>query len=79
LNRRTKNLHVENACIGCGLCARKCPVQAIEMKNKTPVWVKDKCVMCLGCLHRCPKFAIQYGNGKATKKHGQYVNPHVKV
>ena len=79
LNRRTKNLHVEDACVGCGLCAKKCPVQAIEMKNKKPVWVKDKCVMCLGCLHRCPKFAIQYGNGKATRTHGQYVNPNVKV
>ena len=75
--RRTAHFCVENTCIGCGLCARKCPVQAIEMQKRRPVWVKDKCVMCLGCLHRCPKFAIQYG--KNTKKHGQYTNPNVKV
>lgn len=76
--RKTSNLHLEDSCIGCGLCAKKCPVQAIEMQNKKPVWIKDKCVMCLGCLHRCHKFAIQYGNEK-TKEHGQYTNPHVKV
>lgn len=75
--RRTSHFHVEDTCIGCGLCAKKCPVQAIEMRDKKPVWVKDKCVMCLGCLHRCPKFAIQY-EGK-TKKHRQYTNPNVKV
>ena len=75
--RRTMNFHVEDTCIGCGLCAKKCPVQAIEIQDKRPVWVKDKCVMCLGCLHRCPKFAIQYG--KNTKKHGQYTNPNVVV
>ena len=75
--RRTTNLHVENSCIGCGLCAKKCPVQAIEMREGKPVWVKDKCVMCLGCLHRCPKFAIQYKN--RTQRHGQYTNPNGSV
>ncbi len=73
--RRTSRLSVDEKCIGCGLCAKKCPVQAIQMQNGKPVWVKEKCVMCLCCLHRCPKFAIQCGN--KTRNHGQYTNPNV--
>lgn len=75
--RLTTHFHVENSCIGCGLCAKNCPVQAIELQNKKPVWTKEKCAMCLGCLHHCPKFSIQYG--KHTKKHGQYRNPNVTL
>lgn len=75
--RLTSNFHVEDNCIGCGLCEKKCPVEAIKLENKRPIWVKNKCIMCLGCLHRCPKFSIQYG--KNTKKHGQYTNPNVNV
>ena len=71
--RRTSSLSVESTCIGCGMCAEKCPENAIEMKNRKPVWVKDKCSMCLGCLHCCPQFAIQ--RGENTKKHGQYIHP----
>lgn len=74
--RRTSHFKVEDTCIGCGLCARNCPVSAIEMREKRPVWVKDECVMCLRCLHHCPKFAIQYG--KRTKRHGQYTHSALK-
>lgn len=31
--RLTSNFHVEDCCIGCGLCAKKCPVQAIRMQS----------------------------------------------
>jgi NAD-dependent dihydropyrimidine dehydrogenase PreA subunit/flavodoxin len=75
--RKTSHFHVEDSCIGCGLCAKKCPVQAIEMKDGHPVWVKERCVMCAGCLHRCPKFAIQYDN--KTRDHGQYSHPGVRI
>ena len=70
--RKTKHFWVEDTCIGCGLCAKKCPISAIKLKDRKPEWAKAQCVMCLACLHHCPKFAIQYG--KNTKKHGQYVH-----
>lgn len=75
--RSTSFFHVEDSCVGCGLCARVCPLSAIRLGNGKPVWVKGKCTMCLGCLHRCPKFAIQYG--ESTAKHGQFVNPNVTL
>ena len=74
---KTSHLHVEDSCIGCGLCAKNCPVSAIEMKDGKPTWTKKNCSMCLGCLHRCPKFAIQYDD--KTKDHGQYLHPDEKA
>ncbi len=71
--RRTVHLSVNSDCIGCSLCAKRCPACAIKMENRRPVWIKKECIMCLRCLHHCPKAAIEYD--KKTGKHGQYHHP----
>lgn len=83
----TSRFSVTDACIDCGLCARKCPPAAIEMRGEgrdaRPVWVADHCALCRGCLHRCPKNAIEYGKSERsrprTRRHGQFRNPHARV
>ncbi len=77
-DRQTSNFFLDDGCTGCGLCAKRCPAQAIEISDGRPKWVKERCELCLRCLHHCPQFAIQYGDGN-TREHGQYRNPHVKV
>jgi len=49
----------DETCVGCGLCARACPVGNIAMVDGKPVW-KDGCVSCMACAHRCPKKSVSY-------------------
>ena len=45
------------ACIYCGMCGRKCPTHAIEVKRAEKIWSIDrfKCIMCGACTECCPK------------------------
>lgn len=61
----------DDVCIGCGKCAKSCPVGNIVMKEGRPDWKHDNsCTSCLACYHHCPHHAINYGN--ITRKRGQY-------
>ena len=45
------------SCIGCGLCAKVCPLENIQISDGKAV-PSGKCTMCYRCVNRCPKQAI---------------------
>ena len=57
---------VSDACVGCGQCASKCPLNNIELRSGTPVWGKQ-CTHCMACISYCPAKAIEYGKRSVGK------------
>ncbi len=64
-----KKYRATDACVGCGLCAKVCPLQNITIENGKPCW-NGNCNHCEACYHYCPQNAVQYG--RVTRGKGQY-------
>jgi len=45
-------------CIGCGICAKNCPSEAVTVDNFLASIDQEKCTGCGVCREKCPKKAI---------------------
>ena len=64
-------------CVGCGICARICPVHNITLQNQKAE-TSSHCAHCMACVHACPHGGMLV-NGHKIKKENQYRHPGVEM
>ena len=53
----SSKLKISDACAGCGLCVKNCPMGNLSIKDGKAVSA-GKCAMCYRCISSCPKQAV---------------------
>ena len=61
------DLTCADSCVFCGLCAKACPADAIEVDRKAKSWKvdTDECIKCGACIDKCPKGSLSFGGAAA--------------
>ena len=54
-------------CIGCGVCVKWCPAEALKLEKKKIVINVKKCIGCGECVLSCPKGVFQLGWNEDVK------------
>lgn len=70
-----RSFRYDEKCNGCGICARVCPVNNIEIVGERPVW-QHRCENCYACYQWCPPEAIR---GDMVEYNERYHHPGVKL
>ena len=70
LKQGVGDFHATDKCVGCGKCARLCPLNLIEIVDGRPLWRGKRCAHCMSCIQNCPVDAIEYG--RITQKKDRY-------
>ena len=68
---KAKAFTTSDACVGCGQCAERCPMNNITLQNGRPVW-GGRCTHCMACICYCPVEAIEYGKKSLGKPRYHY-------
>lgn len=79
---RGRQIFHPERCISCGLCARDCPAEAIEMVEvsgkKMPLISLESCIFCYICVENCPRNALTgstFYELASTNKEDLHVKP----
>ena len=44
----------EKSCVGCTNCIKRCPTEAIRVRDGHAIIKEDKCIDCGECIRVCP-------------------------
>ena len=64
---KDKGFTVSDACVSCGKCVRRCPLNNIALTDGKPIW-KGGCTHCMACICGCPTEAIEYKSVSKGKR-----------
>lgn len=59
LARKSRRLHIDDWCVGCGACAERCGQHALRIEGGQAVCDSSRCILCGYCSRVCPEWAIK--------------------
>ncbi len=59
LQAQPRRLHIANWCSGCGMCAKRCQSEALELSDGRMRVDETKCALCGYCAQACKEFCIK--------------------